>query len=206
MIEYLKNESFQKHMDENGQEYQKSAETLLRKPKISEKSLTTYVDDNGSLRKEASSEITPGAVIARNDGVIGELDGEPVYNEWVIPAETAVKNYGSEVIDSLSTSEFSAHKKKATIQAVELTSEVMDMLGQSGDELAIKVSWSDEPMMAKVGDYLSNQGYSISKTDMAKTYELVNPVNQNNPAFVDKLKQSVSEPKRKHETGYNGPA
>lgn len=199
MIEYLKNEAFQKHMEQSGAEYQKSAETLLRKPKVSETSLTTYVDDNGALRKEANSEITPGAVIARNDGVIGELDGEPVYNEWVIPEETAIKNYGSEVIDSLSTSEFSAHKKKATIQAVELTSEVMDMLGQSGDELAIKVSWSDEPMIAKVGDYLSNQGYSISKTDMAKTYEAVNPTTQNNSSFVEKLKQSVDEPEQSAE-------
>lgn len=148
------------------------------------------------MRQESTSEVKPGSVIARNDGAIGEIDGKPVYNEWVIPAETAVKNYGLEVVKGLSNSEFSPHKKQATIQAVELTNEVMDILGQSGDELAIKVSWSDEPMMAKVGDYLSNQGYSISKTDMAKTYELVTPINSNNPDFVDKLKKSIESPSR----------
>lgn len=202
MIEYLDNEKFQNHLKENGKEYRKSAETLLRKPKVSEESLVTYVDDQGALRKEAESEITPGSVIARNDGIIGEIDGQPIYNEWVIPAETAEKNYGSEAIDSLSTSDFSPHKKKATIQAVELTSELMDMLGQKGEELPIKVSWSDKPMIAKVGDYLSDQGYSISKTDMQKTYEVVNPTDNNNPAFVEKLKQSIEGQKQ----GFSGPS
>lgn len=165
MIEYLQNEQV-KAMIDNSMEYQKSALTGLRKVKF-----TTYVKDGNGIRIE-SEPFLPGVVIARNPGVIGELNGQPVYNEWPISIEVANKNYGQEVIDTL-TEEFTEHKKKATIKAIELTQEVMDLLGVKGDTLPIKVSWSPDPMLAKIGDFITNGGYSVSAHDMKTTYEPV---------------------------------
>lgn len=165
MIDYLQNEQV-KNMIENAPQYQKSALTGLRKVKF-----TTYVKDGNSIRIE-STPFLPGVVIARNPGVIGELNGQPLYNEWPISIEVAVKNYGQDVVDSL-TEEITEHKKKATIKAIELTQEVMHTLGVKGDTLPIKVSWSPDPMLAKIGDYITDSGYSISAHDMKTTYELV---------------------------------
>lgn len=85
---------------------------------------------------------------------------------------TAVKNYGQDVVDGLTPDQFTNHKKKALLKGVTLTSEIMGMLGVSGDTLEIKVSWSDEPMVAKVGDVITDGGYSVSQHDM-KDYEKV---------------------------------
>lgn len=166
MIEYLQNEEVKTLID-NAPSYQKSALTDLKKIKF-----TTYVKDGNSVRIE-STPFLPGVVLARNPGVIGVLDGKEIYNEWPITIEVATKNYGQEVIDGLGE-DFTSHKKKATIKAVELTQEVMDLLAVKGDTLPIKVSWSPDPMLAKIGDFITDGGYSVSAHDMGKTYELVN--------------------------------
>lgn len=164
-MNYMENEKV-KALIANAPEYRKLALTGLRKVKF-----TTYVKDGDTLRVEVERYL-PGCVIARNPEPIGELNGQIVYNEWPITLETAIKNYGQDVIDSL-TDEFSFHQKIATIKAIELTPEVMTVLGVTGDILYIPVGKEKEPRMAKVGDYITNAGYSVSAHDMASTYEKV---------------------------------
>ena len=172
-VNFLENKEVKKLL-EAAQLYQKFAKTWLRKPQVSElgKELITYVKNGDGFRKESSN--TVGAnIVARNSTVLGKDEEQrDIYNEWLIPVETANKNYGVEVINNLSSESFTAHKKQATLKAVELTPEVMKSLGLEGNKLEIKVSWSPEPMIAYVGDYLADVGYSISKEDM-KDYEEV---------------------------------
>lgn len=176
MISYLKNEEVKDLLD-NASSFQKFALTGLKKIKF-----TTYVKDGNSIRIEAEP-FLPGVVVARNPGVIGELNGQPVYNEWPISIEVAEKNYGKEIIDSLNE-DITYHKKKATIKAIELTQEIMDILGVKGDTLPIPVSWSPDPMLAKIGDFITSAGYSVSAHDMQSTYELV----PSEPQSVQKIK------------------
>lgn len=75
------------------------------------------------------------------------------------------------MIDALGH-EFTLHKKKATVKAIMLTPEVMNILGVQGHILDIPVSWSDKPMQAQIGDYLTTGGYSISAHDMS-AYEKI---------------------------------
>lgn len=171
-IAYMENAEISSMVNAGG-EYQKSAKTGLRNPSPSEigADFPTFVKDGDGIRQESSNTVSSDVVIARNPNPIGEVNGEPVYNEWLVPKATAIKNYGQPVVDSLGD-EFGFFKKQATVKAIELTDDVMASLGAKGDTLEIAVSWSPEPMMAKVGDYLTSGGYSISKHDMAD-YELV---------------------------------
>ena len=174
MIEYLKNEEIKK-LFEGAEVYQKKDLTGLRKPNREEigKILVTYVKDNNQIRKESEAIIENNKLIARNPGFIGKnKNNEEIFNEWTIEISTAVKNYGQEVVDSL-TEEFSFHKKQNKIKAILLTQQIMDLLGANGDILKIKVSWSDQPMLAKLGDYLTNGEYSISAHDI-NGYEKIN--------------------------------
>lgn len=155
--------------------YRKTAKTLLRTPHDSEigTNFVTYVQTEGAPRRESASTITPGCVIARNPDVIGMINDQPVYNEWVIPQDVARKNYSQENIDALTADEYTPVSKKGTITAIPLTEELVRKLG--GDEaVLLKVSWSPEPMRAVVGDYLTTAGYSISSKDM-EYYEVVRP-------------------------------
>jgi len=172
-LDYLANQEV-KELVSNGNTYQKSAETLLRLPKDSElgKSFNTFVKSGDDVRVESTNTIGDN-VVARNKEPIGkDASGANVYNEWLIPKATAEKNYGAEVISGLSSEEFSSHKKKALLKAIELTPEIMEKLGVKGNVLEIKVSWSPEPMIAHVGDHITDGGYSVSKHDM-KDYEVV---------------------------------
>lgn len=173
MIEYLQNEEV-KAMIEQGGTYQKSAKTGLRNPQISElgNTFNTYVLKDGALRVESTNTVTEDTVVARNPGVIGQMDGKDVYNEWLVPKATAIKNYGEHVVSNLKD-DFTYHRKQATIKAIPLTEDVMKKLGVEGDILNIKVSWSPEPMVAHVGDFLTDGGYSVSAHDMKNTYEKV---------------------------------
>lgn len=180
MIDYLQNEEI-KILINDAPSYQKSALTGLRKIKF-----TTYVKSGNGVRIE-SEPFLPGVVIARNPGVIGyDNNGNEIYNEWPITVEVASKNYGSTIVENL-TEEISYHKKQAIIKAIELTPYIMEILGVKGDTLDIKVSWILEPMKAKLGDFLTDGGYSISAHDMQSTYEPVMTADNNKSCFRKKL-------------------
>ena len=173
-MEYLNNPTIKSAID-NGATYQKSAMTLLRKPTPKEigKEFDTFVKDGETVRKESSNLVTGEVIIARNHTVIGQdKNGLLIFNEWLIPLSTAIKNYGQDVVESLAYDIYSDHKKKATLKAIEINQNVLDTLDVKGDILEITVSWSKEPMLAKIGDYLTDGGYSISQHDM-KNYEKV---------------------------------
>jgi hypothetical protein len=172
-IEYLQNTQISTLINQ-ANAYQKSERTSLRLPHTSElgQEFITYVKDGQNIRKESSNIVSNEVVVARNSTLLGlNQEGQEIYNEWLVPRATVVKNYGQDVLDSL-TEEFTQHKKKATVKAILLTQEVFDLAGVAGDTFAIKVSWSEEPMLAKLGDYLTSSGYSISAHDM-KGYEVV---------------------------------
>lgn len=175
MIEYLNNVEV-KGLIDNAPSYQKAALTGLRNPQPNElgKQFTTYVLKDGLLRVESNNTVTDDVVVARNPGVIGQIEGKDIYNEWLVPKVTAIKNYGESVVSGLGT-EITEHKKQATIQAVEITPEILKTLGVEGDVLNIKVSWSSEPMVAHLGDFITDSGYSVSSNDMKNTYEPVSP-------------------------------
>lgn len=172
-VRYLENEKIKALIDASPS-YRKSAETLLRLPQSAEKGTTleTFVKDGSSVRKESSTKISDGHVIARNKEPIGcnEMN-QAIFNEWPVSFETIIKNYGEDAFNSLTT-EFKPYKKFASVKAIELDQEMVANLGFDGNSISIEVDWSEDPMVAKIGDYLTSGGYSISAHDM-KSYEAI---------------------------------
>lgn len=171
-IEYLQNTQIVSLIN-NAPEFQKAERTGFRLPQVGElgQEFITYVKDCDTVRKESSD-----VVIARNPTLLGkDNSGKDIYNEWLVPKATVVKIYGQEVLDVLGT-DFTQHKKKAIIKAVLLTKEVFDLAGIEGETFPIKVSLSPEPMIAKLGDYITSGGYSISAHDI-KGYEMISAQN-----------------------------
>lgn len=171
-IRYLDNQHIQQLFTQ-AQEFRKSATTGLRLPKSEEigQEFPTYVKDGDTVRQESLNIIKEDTIIARNPYVIGQQNGQDIYNEWGVQTATIVKNYGQDVVDQL-TQEFEFYKKKAVVKAIPLTQEIFELFAVQEQEFPIHVDWSPEPMLAKVGDYLTSGGYSISAHDMTG-YELI---------------------------------
>lgn len=170
-MKYLQNKTIKILLD-NAPNYRKKSITLLRLPTEDEigEQFITYVADDKDIRIESKSIITKNKIIARNPNAIGYVNQEEIYNEWPIDKDTVIKNYGKNVLDQL-TFEFQPFQKISTIKAIKLTRKILNELGLN-DILEIDVDWSEEPMIAKIGDYITDQNYSISATDM-KDYEKV---------------------------------
>jgi hypothetical protein len=171
-MKYLENKIIKTILD-NASNYRKLEKTLLRLPKENEVGiqLITYVKSDNTIRKKSSSTITNDSIIARNQKSIGLIDNQEIYNEWPISLATVKKNYGEDIIDEL-TVNFQPFQKIATVKAVKLTRKLLDVLNVKEDHLEITVDWSNEPMIAEIGDYLTDQNYSISANDM-NAYEKV---------------------------------
>ena len=195
MSSYLENPAIVKAL-ESAPEYRKKELTALRTTKPHEVGVKfqtwakSDTDPRGFFEEVSKDEINATDVIARNPGVIGYLDGEPLYNEWPIDRKTAEKNYGTEVIDGL-TEEPTSHQKKVLIKAVRLDRALLDALGVKGDQLKFTVSWSSEEMTANEGDYLTGAGYSITRHDMENTYEQASPVISPNRLSKGEMKGKV---------------
>lgn len=161
---------------ENAPLFKKVKKTYFRHPCADEigGTLITYVKnpDGNGYRKEAEVKITNDRVIARNDYLVDvAADGKGIYNDWTKPYDEVIKSYGQEAFDKITT-EYQAFQQILPIRLVKLTPEVMDLMGLSGQEsLEIKVSWSDVPMVALLGDYLTENCYSISQIDVQLQYE-----------------------------------
>lgn len=194
-VEYLKNKKVQNELKTNAGTYQKKEETMLRLPNVDEinSRFATLVKDSSSptgIRQESVKNIESHEVIARNPQPIGyDAEGKELYNEWLVPSETIRKNYGEDTLRHVMASEgFTSHRKQAKILAMPLTTQLIEELteGMSKDTLHIKVDWSDEPMVAKVGDYITSGGYSISAHDMLayeKIAEAPKPKEPEAPSF-----------------------
>lgn len=63
-------------------------------------------------------------------------------DEWLIERATAERNYGAAAIASLGT-DFTSHRKVATVGMIPLDRTVLDLLGEAGSELAFFIPWSD---------------------------------------------------------------
>lgn len=158
--------------------FKKVEKTYFRLPKVDEvgKKLITYVvnPDGNGYRKEAEVNIPENRVLARNDYVVGvNASGEKVFNEWTKPFSEVIESYGHDAFNSL-THEYKPYTQIKPIRLLLLTAEVMALMGLMGhNELPIQVAWSEEPMIAYVGDYLTENGYSISQVDIKLQYEKV---------------------------------
>jgi len=174
-MKYLDHPAVQKAFNHSS-EYSKSAKTGLRYPSKDQvgQPFDTFVKDGEGVRLEVSNTIGINHVIARNPEPISIIEGAPIFNEWLIEKPVAIKSYG-DVVDNLSE-ENGFYQKTGSLRAVELTSGLLKELGATGDTLEITVDWSPNPMIAKVGDFLTDKGYSISANDMKTTYNLVPPV------------------------------
>lgn len=153
--------------------YTKAETTALRRVLPEEVGLTliTYKansDATCGFVREIESVLSEDHIIACNTKRQLGFDeaGIPVYNTWAISSAVVEKNYGDAVLSNLTTV-FQEHRKKATLRAVPLDEALLKAFGVAqGEPLAISVSWSLEPMIAHEGDYITDQGYSISKTDI----------------------------------------
>ena len=152
-----------------GRSYRKKAVTLGRRPRADEigQSLVSYVADGdapGGVRVETTNTITPGVVVARNPAPIAA----GVFNEWLVPADTWLKNYGA-----LPTGEdFEAHKKQALVTAIDIDHQVLAWLGSTdGRSARIKVDWGEGAMNVYLGGLLASQGYGIGPQEASETYE-----------------------------------
>lgn len=171
---YLENKTIIKYLNQ-ASSYQKKQTTGLRLPSPIEigQEFITYVKDDNSYRKESLSIINNSHIIARNSEIIGlKEDGQAIFNEWPISFDVVKNNYGEDILSKL-THNFTYHKKHASLKAIEITEDIFTVLNIKGNTLEIPVSWSHEPMIAYIGDYLTDQGYSISKNDML-AYSIVN--------------------------------
>lgn len=192
-IRYLDNPNIANKINASP-EFLKSAKTLLRRPSSDEigTEIKTYVVDNNTTRIEAINIITKDKVVARNPGPsIGEVGNESVFNEWLIDRDVAIKNYGEDVVNGLGN-EFSIHQKKGAIRALQLDADTMRQLGVEGDTLKISVDWSPEPMEAKIGDWLTSGGYSISENDFSNTYTPKSNENEFKTKIMEKRIETAS--------------
>lgn len=198
-MEYLNHEVIGPKL-QSSPSYQKKAETFLRKPTPEElgSALVTWVKEGASVRQESVNTIHENSIIARNPGSIGTSEQGEIFNEWVVAEDVVAKNYGPEVLKSL-TCVFAPFRKSSTIQALLITQDVFDDLGVRGDVLEIDVSWSPEPMKAKIGDYLTSGGYSVSSHDMEKTYVLCEPTPSVPPMNKTRLSGKAVPPERASE-------
>jgi len=98
--------------------FHKKEKTNLRsvRPEELGQSFDTWVKTEDGIRRESQNVITSNRVVAQNPHPIAHEQGKPIYNEWLVDQAIVVKNYGQEVLDSL-TSEFSSHQKKRNHQS-----------------------------------------------------------------------------------------
>jgi hypothetical protein len=172
MIDYLKNEEISKMLEENSTEIFKKAITLGSnyadaKSSVEDNKLITHVkNDEGKIVEETRNDLSADVVVARNPEPLGELNGATVYNEWLVPKETWLKNYG---VDA--TNQFEEYQKLGTIKALEIDDKVLKILGSTdGSTAKIAVSWSDEGMDVYKGGVLTDQGYGIAPLELKATY------------------------------------
>lgn len=176
-IDYKKNRELM-DMFSSAPTFKKLEKTYFRLPKAEEvgKKLTTFVINPSGVgyRKEAEIDIPANRALARNDYLVGvSPEGSKIFNEWTKPFSEVIESYGQKAFDSL-THEYQSFQQIKPIRLVLLTAEIMALLGLMGHtELPIEVAWSKEPMVAHVGDYLTENGYSISQVDIKLQYKKV---------------------------------
>lgn len=175
-MDFLKNNELLEKLFDNANEYVKIEKTLLRLPMQNEinKEFITYVKDlrsNNQVRVESKNIINCNKIIARNKNpIVVSIYGEDIYNEYLISKENVIENYGK--ILHLLSNKFQPFQKITKIKAIKVTKELLNQLGT--DKIKINVTWSDSPMIAIEGDYLTNKNYSISQYDFEKQYVIFN--------------------------------
>ena len=130
--------------------------------------LVTYVkNSNGEIIEETRNELSDDVVIARNVDSIGIIDGIDIYNEWLVPKDTWMKNYGIEVTDT-----FKPYKKTLTIKVIEIDNEILNILNsKDGCTAQIAVDWTDDGMTVYKGGVITENGFGIAPEEFKTTYE-----------------------------------
>lgn len=118
---------------------------------------------------ETKNKITDDVVIAKNPKPLGIVNGEIIFNEWLIPKDIWNKNYGFKV-DNVQKE----YKKIKTINAIKITDDVLLKLGsKNGLTARIKVNFSENGMVVYKGGLLTDQGYGIAPQELKDTYNLI---------------------------------
>jgi hypothetical protein len=173
MINILENEKILGLLKETTKIMRKKAVTLGsltpdENTSIENGVLITYVkSSNGGIVEETRNTLKEGFVIARNPEVIGEKDGKKIYNEWLVPKDTWLKNYEKEP-----TNEFKPYKKQVLVKMVVIDQEILEILGSNDGETAkIAVDWTTEGMTVYKGGVLTDSGCGIAPQELNETYE-----------------------------------
>lgn len=135
---------------------------LARLPNAEElgKQHVTYVPDpDGNIIVEGTNVHAAGKIIVRFPISIGELDGEPVYNEWLVGGADFVKKYGGDIP---SGTDWEAFQKSGIEQFAVIDETLMTIFGAPSGETKVKVgvSWAaDGTMWAIRGGFAT--GYHV---------------------------------------------
>lgn len=122
---------------------------LARLPNAEElgKQHVTYVPDpDGNIIVEGTNVHAAGKIIVRFPISIGELDGEPVYNEWLVKEPDFVKKYGGEI--PIGT-DWEAFQKTGIEKFAVIDEALMTIFGAPSGETKVKVgvSWAADGTM-----------------------------------------------------------
>ena len=118
---------------------------------------------------------------------------ENTYNEWLVPKETWIKNYGKLpeakelpkdfLVNSVTPGNgyFEPMQKIALIKALKVDDKLYEhlssILEKRDGKLVMPVSWDDNGMLFEQGDYITNQGYTINAIELKKTYKNIKDKN-----------------------------
>ena len=147
----------------------KSTPTLgrLPSPDMIGKTFPTYVSDGqGGTLLETMNTVTDDVMIARMpEPIVGDT-----YNEWLVSKEYWKIVYG-EVPES---TDIKAYYRQKPIEGVEVTGEVLDLLGsKNGKTVVIMIPWDSKGMVAYKGGYLAEFEYAIAPEEMKAHYKKV---------------------------------
>lgn len=171
-VKYQENATLMAKLENESVKIQKKAITLGRLPTESEigSEFPTYIKgEDGEVTIETTNTVTNDVVVARNPESIGLKDGVEVFNEWLVPKATWMKNYGVEA-----QAEMMKYQRLGSMKAIEVTDEVLTELGSTdGQTATIAVSWDNNGMRVHKGGYLTDQGYGLAPDEFKKTYQIV---------------------------------
>jgi len=147
---------------------QRKAPMFARLPKPEEigQELITYVSRGGQVEIESRHVITEDMVLCSNDGILGQIDGRDVYNEWPRSHEYFAASYGGALSDRMQP----FHKKAVAtiIPAEKIWTELRGKPDE--DVVTVAVSWGTGTMQVYRDGYVSSDGNGIARDEYIKTY------------------------------------
>lgn len=127
---------------------------------------TYVVDPDGHVIVEGTNVHADNKIVVRFPEPIGELDGQPVYNEWLVKEPDFIKKYGGQVPTG---TDWETFQKSGTESFAVIDENLMSMFGAGDgeDKVKVGVSWAaDGTMWAIKGGFAT--GYHVIAPAMAE--------------------------------------